>query len=352
MVAETVKARCIRMGEEISSEYLSEAREILETYGIDGETGIIDNRSCIPESVRTPLLPAPLSDEQITEIVAVCNEDRSGSERIMHTEKVANTEASASGCVYICVDDIGVKHQKEKREKGYLKERKYVENTVIHIQCGEMQQTLTAIGMRKAFLLLVAFLLANGLMEDRRLIFLTDGAKNIREYITAFFGFREYTLILDWLHLKKKCKELLSMAVKGRGKTKQERKEDKGRIVGSLLRILWSGNAPEAIGYLDMLDEGNINSLSWMEQLKDYIARKQEDIACYALRHKLGLRISSNRVEKANDMLVAGRQKHNGMSWSSKGSGALAVIAAIRVNGKLHGWLRGKKKLMDIKEAA
>ena len=270
----------------------------------------------------------------------------------MHTEKVANTEASASGCVYICVDDIGVKHQKEKREKGYLKERKYVENTVIHIQCGEMQQTLTAIGMRKAFLLLVAFLLANGLMEDRRLIFLTDGAKNIREYITAFFGFREYTLILDWLHLKKKCKELLSMAVKGRGKTKQERKEDKGRIVGSLLRILWSGNAPEAIGYLDMLDEGNINSLSWMEQLKDYIARKQEDIACYALRHKLGLRISSNRVEKANDMLVAGRQKHNGMSWSSKGSGALAVIAAIRVNGKLHGWLRGKKKLMDIKEAA
>jgi hypothetical protein len=39
-------------------------------------------------------------------------------------------------------------------------------------------------------------------------------------------------------------------------------------------------------------------------------------IPVYAVRRQLGLRNSSNRGEKANDLLVAARQKHNGMSWS------------------------------------
>ena len=76
-----------------------------------------------------------------------------------------------------------------------------------------------------------------------------------------------------------------------------------------------------------------------MEELKEYIRRKSPNMACYALRHELGLRISSNRVEKANDLVVATRQKHNGMSWSRKGSGALAVITATIINGELKEWM-------------
>ncbi|MDR1135644.1 MAG: hypothetical protein LBL49_05645, partial [Clostridiales Family XIII bacterium] len=53
----------------------------------------------------------------------------------------------------------------------------------------------------------------------------------------------------------------------------------------------------------------------------------------------LGLRISSNRVEKDNDMLVAERQKHNGMSWSGKGSGALAAIKMLMLNNDTEQWL-------------
>jgi hypothetical protein len=41
---------------------------------------------------------------------------------------------------------------------------------------------------------------------------------------------------------------------------------------------------------------------------------------CYALRKKLGLRVSSNPVEKANDLLASNKQKHQGMSWSADGS--------------------------------
>ena len=37
--------------------------------------------------------------------------------------------------------------------------------------------------------------------------------------------------------------------------------------------------------------------------------------------------------------VVATRQKHNGMSWSKSGSGALAIITAARNNGKLGNWM-------------
>ncbi len=56
------------------------------------------------------------------------------------------------------------------------------------------------------------------------------------------------------------------------------------------------------------------------------------NIPCYALRQRLGLRISSNRAEKANDLVVAKRQKHNGMSWSKPGPLGLANVSAIFLN--------------------
>ena len=55
-------------------------------------------------------------------------------------------------------------------------------------------------------------------------------------------------------------------------------------------------------------------------------------IPVYAVRRELGLRNSSNRGEKANDLLVAERQKHNGMSWSPSGSVALASGTALKHN--------------------
>ena len=54
----------------------------------------------------------------------------------------------------------------------------------------------------------------------------TDGARNIKSSIEEMFPFHPYTVILDWYHLKKKCQELLSMAVKGkdmRNKTLEKR---------------------------------------------------------------------------------------------------------------------------------
>lgn len=62
-------------------------------------------------------------------------------------------------------------------------------------------------------------------------------------------------------------------------------------------------------------------------------------MTCYALRKCMGLRNSSNRVEKENDLIVTSKQKHNGMSWSKSGSSALASIAVAKANEELSGWI-------------
>ena len=54
-------------------------------------------------------------------------------------------------------------------------------------------------------------------------------------------------------------------------------------------------------------------------------------------------------VEKANDMLVSKRQKHNGMSWSLDGSIALAIITAFIRNGDLRTWVCDHKFSLQAK---
>ena len=104
------------------------------------------------------------------------------------------------------------------------------------------------------------------------------------------------------------------MAIKGSKDEKQQIKKELGSI-------LWTGRYENAIKYLDSVKKSHVKNQTKIEELKDYIRRKSPNMTCYALRHELGLRISSNRVEKANDLVVATRQKHNGMSWSKNGSG-------------------------------
>lgn len=70
------------------------------------------------------------------------------------------------------------------------------------------------------------------------------------------------------------------------------------------------------------------------------LERKKEMIKCYAVRAKLELRNSSNPVEKENDILVAQRQKHNGMSWSKNGSDSLTAIKMVFQNGYEDIWFR------------
>ncbi len=63
-----------------------------------------------------------------------------------------------------------------------------------------------------------------------------------------------------------------------------------------------------------------------------------------------GLRNSSNIGEKANDLVVSDRQKHNGMSWSKAGSVALASLSALKRNNEYMRWFQ--KREIEMKFAA
>ena len=319
-------------GESLSEGYMSKAEEILDSYDIDKQSGIISEGASLPPSVLNPELPAVIGEKQTRHLITEYNRGRDRMTKLKYDDLASGIEEGPGKCCYISVDDIGVRFQKPERKGKCKKGRSFIENTVIHIQAEGKQYTLTAIGMDKAFKLLVAFLLENRLMEDYRLVFFSDGATCIRDNIEKYFGFRQYTIILDWLHLEKKCNEFLSMGIKGS-------KDEKQRIKKELASILWTGRHQNAICYLESLKKSQVRNAVKIEELKDYIRRKSPNLTCYALRHELNLRISSNRVEKANDLVVAARQKHNGMSWSKNGSGALAVITATMINGELDRWM-------------
>jgi hypothetical protein len=53
-----------------------------------------------------------------------------------------------------------------------------------------------------------------------------------------------------------------------------------------------------------------------------------------------GLRNSSGLVEKANDLVVAKRQKHDGMSRSKEGSVDPASVSSACLDGEIESWTR------------
>lgn len=333
----TINDRIETIGNAISNEIESLSHDILLNNGFDPETGLPADTSAIPDSIKNPAVPDETSDRkrEISKATSDYNKGRDKCMRIRSRKLVADVEHFPDDCVYVSIDDVGVRHQKDKRKDGGSKIGKVVENTVIHIQSKEGIYIITAVGMNKAFRLLLAFLLKNHLIENRHLYFFSDGARNIRKGIKDYFAFCPHKHMLDWYHLEKRMTELLSMALKG---AKDKRHEIRKHLDG----ILWAGNISDAIDYLYSLDETNIKNAQKLDEAVEYLKGKKPYICCYALRAALGYRNSSNPAEKANDLVVATRQKHNGMSWSFLGSHALAVIEAVSLNGERDGWLRNR----------
>ena len=110
--------------------------------------------------------------------------------------------------------------------------------------------------------------------------------------------------------------------------------------------MLWAGNVEEAIEYLESLKPFHnvVKNANRLQEAIDYLGKKNPYVDCYALRKECGYINSSNPAEKENDILVAMRQKHNGMSWSYAGSSSLAVIESARRNDELMQWLANGKQ--------
>lgn len=154
---------------------------------------------------------------------------------------------------------------------------------------------------------------------------IADGASWITKeiYNGVLKDFKNKRLILDYYHLQKKCKELLSMVCFG--------KSHKNKILVELMPLLWNGKVQEALNLLENLRDNCRNKKKLSELIK-YITKRQNTIPNYSDRRKKCLYIGSAIVEKANDLLVARRQKHSSMQWTRKGGDALLALKTIQLN--------------------
>ena len=88
-------------------------------------------------------------------------------------------------------------------------------DTVAHIECEGKKYVLTGDYTKTCLGLLNAFFLNNSLFGKRLQIF-TDGHRALNASILKHFEWYEnMQIVLDWYHLHKKFKEILSIAMKG-----------------------------------------------------------------------------------------------------------------------------------------
>lgn len=234
----------------------------------------------------------------------------------------------------VSLDDVGVKRQKVTR-KGTpepSQKRKYVHNTIAHIAHASASYLISGHGVVNVLRLVLAFLLSNHLLQYN-LIFFVDGQRTLYAAILrAFAWFKPVQLILDWYHLEKRCKQQLSLALKGR--------TIRNAVLERLFPCLWHGCVDRAIALLQAIEPAQIKNQKALTELIGYLERNHPYLPCYAVRKRLGLRNSSNRGEKANDLVVSDRQKHNGMSWSRCGSVALAAVTTLVRNQEYTLWFQ------------
>jgi hypothetical protein len=322
-----------REGKQIQAHVGKKAERIFQEHGFNTAGSVVDQ-----QQASSSIQCSDVTFDQ--EVVSLMIEELNrGQEKEKHIELSELHETFEDPCAVkanISIDDVCCKRQKasdRKRGSAPKEKREMVYNTVAHIQNKESKAyTLNTSTISQMMTIILAFLLSNGLLsKPGSLVFFTDGARDLRSAIQDMFSFLPFKIILDWHHLEKKCKNLLSMAING--------KQTKNQLLSDLLAWLWLGKVDRAVELLSNVKQDVIKNKKELENLINYFERNRSYIPCYALRQKLHLRVSSNLVEKANDLVVSNRQKHHGMSWSTDGSTSLATLTTVRHNSEDMNWL-------------
>jgi len=220
--------------------------------------------------------------------------------------------------------------------------RKYVHQTVAHLQYQEQSYCMTGQGVPAVLRTLVGYLLTHALL-GRRLQFFVDGQTTLHAAILrAFSWFTNLDMILDWSHLQDKCARQLSLAMKGASL--------RNETLTDLSNLLWYGRVDSARAFLRNLPRETLKKPDAIRGLIGYLDRNQAYIPCYEVRQRLRLRNSSQIGEKMNDLLVSHRQKHKGMSWSVSGSQSMAALETLKRNGEYQHWFEYHE--IELKQAA
>ena len=155
------------------------------------------------------------------------------------------------------------------------------------------------------------------------IIVIAEGAKSIRKRLTELGG-NSLVFILDWYHLSDKIWQYMSQIAANKSQKEEDSK--------AILAMLWSGQVNESIAYLQTKIIGK-NELK-KQELIEYLSKHRIEIINYERRKTAGKKIGSGCLEKANDLIVAHRQKKKGMAWSYDGSESLAILKTVEINHK------------------
>ena len=261
-------------------------------------------------------------------------------------------EKNPNNAFYICFDTVYAPHQNETRavngKIGY-KDSKFVLHANAYIYSKEGMYVITADNVKELAKLTLSYILSLTSMaqlKSRELVFMSDMGQDIRSSVRDIFskipGVR-IVHILDWYHLVRKINEYFSMVFKG-GKSNKDLNHT---IKKNIFNHLWYGDVAGAKRVIEGIDPKQIKNKTELDRLLSYLDNRKEYICCYALRKKLGLINSSNRVESVNFWVVTKRQKHNGFSWCNDGSHALASLAALQLNKKLKHFISYREVNLD-----
>ena len=152
---------------------------------------------------------------------------------------------------------------------------------------------------------------------------ITDGAKKIRQDLLMVFGVT-LIIILDWYHLGKRVRELMSMIALT--------KEDKRKHLKFIFYHLWRGQVQTVVDYLKT--EVNAKNEDKLEELVNYLDKHRDEIIDYRRRKQAGKPIGNGYVEKGCDQVIGHRQKKKGMSWRKVGSRSLGILKVVELNNR------------------
>lgn len=164
-----------------------------------------------------------------------------------------------------------------------------------------------------------------GLERARRIVFLSDGARGLREICQTHFFDALY--VLDWFHLRRN----LYRALRG---YRAEQGEDLAAVAYMTLKdLFWHGEIDLALARLDRL-RGQLYGAKARDAITDFkrFVQNNRDGIGYADLYDQGFHIGSGPIEKAADLIINRRCELRGMSWYRDTADGICNLRTLRFN--------------------
>jgi hypothetical protein len=162
---------------------------------------------------------------------------------------------------------------------------------------------------------------------EQSLLVVADGASWIRTFFRdSLANVPRAEMLLDWHHLAQKCREL--------ARPISPDQTSRLLLLRRLFRWLWAGDVARAMGVLARVRPHAADPAA-VDALTTYLQARAAWIPNYRRRRRQRCFIGNGLGEKANDRIVARRQKRKGMQWSIETADALAALRTLLLN---EGW--------------